>query len=531
MTNSIVHIIGAGISGLTIAHLLSTRYKNIKVHIYEKKNYIGGKVGMTRENGYLQEHSPRIFSDNYINFFNLMKEIPTKDNKKVYDKVTSKLNNYLINKDCSYTSVSLLSLITSMSFCDILTISYYIIRGLLSSEDRLRNEYDRIKVIDIIDSEKSKKILEKLAYIVGEKLEILPMYKLYKIVEYEIKKLTFDYPIFRKRGPMHFTDSLDTVIFDNWKTFLEKNGVEFHLNTSYINSTIVDNNIIDFSINTKNGEKIDIDIHENDFIVLALNIEALDEINKKIHFTNVKDLLDLRLKTSNHQYATQVYFKDKITFKKLGTVMVDNFIIQPLGDFYNDIEKSLQSSKIKSFWSIGLANPKLYNEYLGKTYESMTYTEFQSVIRHLIKSNRCLQKYIVEDLSEIDIIDIKIWKDEDLYFWNSNDTVKKRPGVLTKYNNLLLSGAVIDNNFYSYFVEGASTVGFMTTNEILNKLNYSTLGFYKHYGPLLLTPFRLFDNIIYKIRLPNIIDVIIYLFQLFIIRQLIKFILKIFNWD
>jgi len=211
--------------------------------------------------------------------------------------------------------------------------------------------------------------------------------------------------------------------------------------------------------------------------------------------------------------------------------MVDNFIIQPLGDFYNDIEKSLQSSKIKSFWSIGLANPKLYNEYLGKTYESMTYTEFQSVIRHLIKSNRCLQKYIVEDLSEIDIIDIKIWKDEDLYFWNSNDTVKKRPGVLTKYNNLLLSGAVIDNNFYSYFVEGASTVGFMTTNEILNKLNYSTLGFYKHYGPLLLTPFRLFDNIIYKIRLPNIIDIIIYLFQLFIIRQLIKFILKIFNWD
>ena len=47
-------IIGGGVAGMTIAHILSKKYKDII--IIEKNNELGGKVQVTDDNGYIQEH-------------------------------------------------------------------------------------------------------------------------------------------------------------------------------------------------------------------------------------------------------------------------------------------------------------------------------------------------------------------------------------------------------------------------------------------------------------------------------------------
>mgnify|MGYP005639229175 CR=1 FL=1 len=83
MDNNIV-IIGAGISGLTVAHYLVRRGYNVS--IYEKSNVVGGMARSVRDkNNVPTEHSWRGYGPHYHNFFRLAKEIPLSNNKNKSD--------------------------------------------------------------------------------------------------------------------------------------------------------------------------------------------------------------------------------------------------------------------------------------------------------------------------------------------------------------------------------------------------------------------------------------------------------------
>lgn len=74
-------IIGAGISGLTVAHYLIEKGYNIT--IYEKDKVVGGMARSVRDNnGVPTEHSWRGYGPFYYNLFNLIKQIPDTNNKK-----------------------------------------------------------------------------------------------------------------------------------------------------------------------------------------------------------------------------------------------------------------------------------------------------------------------------------------------------------------------------------------------------------------------------------------------------------------
>jgi len=86
-----VAIIGAGISGLTIAYELVRAYRqqqgdnnatfkntNINVSIYEKSSYAGGKIiGFFKNDGKPVEHSTRIYTIGYVALFDILKNIPS----------------------------------------------------------------------------------------------------------------------------------------------------------------------------------------------------------------------------------------------------------------------------------------------------------------------------------------------------------------------------------------------------------------------------------------------------------------------
>jgi uncharacterized protein with NAD-binding domain and iron-sulfur cluster len=79
-------IIGAGISGLTIAHELVE--KNFDIEIYEKDNIIGGMAKSIRTKNYVPtEHSWRGYGPFYYNFFNIAKRIPI-DNLELFNEYT-----------------------------------------------------------------------------------------------------------------------------------------------------------------------------------------------------------------------------------------------------------------------------------------------------------------------------------------------------------------------------------------------------------------------------------------------------------
>jgi phytoene dehydrogenase-like protein len=64
-------LIGAGPTNLTIATFCSI-YKK-KCLILEKENEIGGCHRVIRENGFLTEHGPRVYSSSFINFISILK--------------------------------------------------------------------------------------------------------------------------------------------------------------------------------------------------------------------------------------------------------------------------------------------------------------------------------------------------------------------------------------------------------------------------------------------------------------------------
>ncbi|NGP89256.1 protoporphyrinogen oxidase [Fodinibius halophilus] len=75
MTNkkSAVAILGAGISGLTIAHALAK--KNISVTVYEKRDEVGGAIHSTQQDGWLIEEGPNTLMVRTQEVWDLLKEL------------------------------------------------------------------------------------------------------------------------------------------------------------------------------------------------------------------------------------------------------------------------------------------------------------------------------------------------------------------------------------------------------------------------------------------------------------------------
>ena len=103
MENNIV-VIGAGISGLTVAHYLIKNGYNVEV--YEKSNIVGGMARSVRDkNNVPTEHSWRGYGPFYYNLFKLLKEIPLKNSKKIKENFSNhELPEYSIDEVSKHTT-------------------------------------------------------------------------------------------------------------------------------------------------------------------------------------------------------------------------------------------------------------------------------------------------------------------------------------------------------------------------------------------------------------------------------------------
>jgi hypothetical protein len=83
-------LIGGGPTGLTLAWYLAQQKK--KVLIIEKEKELGGCHRVQRIDGLFTEHGPRVYSDSYINFTNLIKEMDL-DYNEIFTPYTFDLTN------------------------------------------------------------------------------------------------------------------------------------------------------------------------------------------------------------------------------------------------------------------------------------------------------------------------------------------------------------------------------------------------------------------------------------------------------
>ena len=87
-------LIGGGPTSLTLAWILGSNNK--KVLIIEKEGHLGGCHGVERVDGYFTEHGPRVYSDSYLYFMELLKDMGMKfeDLFVPYKFQISKINDY-----------------------------------------------------------------------------------------------------------------------------------------------------------------------------------------------------------------------------------------------------------------------------------------------------------------------------------------------------------------------------------------------------------------------------------------------------
>ena len=90
-------IIGGGPTGMTLAWLLED--KNRKILLIEKEEELGGRHRVQRVNGFFSEHGPRIYSNSYFMFIEILKDmdIDFKDHFIEYDTPINKINEKTIS--------------------------------------------------------------------------------------------------------------------------------------------------------------------------------------------------------------------------------------------------------------------------------------------------------------------------------------------------------------------------------------------------------------------------------------------------
>ena len=76
--NEIISIVGGGISGLYFCYNFLKKNKNTFINVYEKSNYLGGRIKTTKEektNNILFENGPWRFHKSHILLKKLLKEL------------------------------------------------------------------------------------------------------------------------------------------------------------------------------------------------------------------------------------------------------------------------------------------------------------------------------------------------------------------------------------------------------------------------------------------------------------------------
>jgi hypothetical protein len=210
-------IVGAGPSGLALAHVCSNIYR--KILIIDKEDSIGGIHRVLRDYyGIYTEYGPRTYMSVYYNFINIIKELRLDYNTLFIKYKYNFISNLLFrNKLTLYENYVLICAYMKYLFND----NY----GKNTSLYEYTQYYKfSTKSIDIIDS---------ICVYIDDG----------NIMTYSLNKFIKLYDVLFNSKILVPAKTLDKYLFDNWKRFLENKGVEFKLEKEIYSINIIDNSV------------------------------------------------------------------------------------------------------------------------------------------------------------------------------------------------------------------------------------------------------------------------------------------------
>jgi hypothetical protein len=431
-------IVGGGPTGMTIAWILSNQKK--KVLLIEKDEVLGGCHKVLRVNGYFTEHGPRIYSNSFLMFIELLADmdiaftdlfIPYKSKPTDIDDKTIQINNK-INLNLTFNEImalllAFLKLIVNKDYGR--TVS---IKDFMKKNNFSENSYDFIERLCLLSD--------------GATID---NYTLFQFLQYINKQ--FFYSLYQPKIPN------DRGLIKVWTEKLLKNNVKILLNSKVIKIDVQNNNVSKLIINENGIEK---EIIANKYVLTIppkpfYNLISSNPKTKNI-FGNNKELQKWKVKNSYFDYITLTFhYKNEVTLPKLngfprtpwgiGFVILSNFM-----DFKTD-EPS------KTVISICISMLNVPNEE-GKTVNQCSKEE--------------IIKYVKEQLSffpnpDLIIISPTIKKINDV--WINEDTAY----VITTEQRFIKSKGKLSNLYYVGIHNGNSSY-YVTTIEsaVQNAIHY-----------------------------------------------------------
>lgn len=279
-------IVGGGPTGLSLAWILSSYNKKVK--IIEKSDVLGGCHGVIRQNNLFSEHGPRIYVENYFMFKQILKEM----NLNFYDLFT------------------LYKFHTTSLFVDVCHLfTFHELFQLFTSFILLNESYKNISVMEYLIkynfSDKSINYINKLCIITdGANIDRYTLYNFFQIINTKLF-----YNIYQPKLPN------DIGIFKYWKDALVNNNVDISLNTNIID-IITENNNVKYVVTNNDtiyGKNFIFAIPPSNIVTIIKNKESIknafgsfDELEKFAKVTNY-----------NIYITTTFHWSDKIDLKHI----------------------------------------------------------------------------------------------------------------------------------------------------------------------------------------------------------------------
>jgi hypothetical protein len=511
MTKSI-SIFGAGISGLTIAHILCVN--GFKVTLYESENIIGGMARSKRENvsGVPTEHSWRGYAPFYHNLNNIIKQIPliNDPDKSVFDNLSPQITfSSLENiKDES----------TSPTILDFIKIGYIMGKYIFSDERDKRENY-LTRVSPVFKKHLSSKGYKFFIHFImgpgwGMDKDEASIGHYTRFSEFSVIQTNFlNIPRWKV-----MTLPTQEAWFNHWEIFLKNLGVTIEKNT-YLKQIIHSNEKIEECI-VKNDQTVK-NVKSDEYI-FSINPFNLSEIFKNSRLHNLYELQTKSNEKSDYPmiaFAIPIYSKIKWEKNSKAYILSDgplNITFYAQEQFWKN--KANLGENVQSLLSgTCIVTNKIVNLY-DKKGINLTLEELKNEIIHEFIISEDLQNIMMEynfkNLTKNDLKNIIIW-DEWKYdngqlkpkykkysnnIYNQFNRMKQKTSLINGY----ISGSHTDTSIEIWSMEGAVESGIITSNHILEK--YGKELHHLHTHSRVKTIVHSIDNGLYNMGLPHIID-------------------------
>lgn len=579
--NKKVTIIGGGIAGLSAAHELAER--GFHVTIYEANDDIGGLARSKRsaqDNGIPTEISWRGYGPYYKNVFEMMSKIPLAGKQNtVYSNLSRPIKFITPLNTIHPGTPDTVRAIDMSTFNDRRTLMWTFIKHLTASEAR-NKEYAKINAADYLKPKLTAPTYEFVTSLIGPWIGIDPQRASLFHVGNFFKFCAFSgNPMYHEAdldGPgwRHGTcgDCRDSsqyckncsdrwlVLnqptsegwFDHWKEYLQEMGVVINLNHKAIQLKSEDSNITDIEIiNTNTDEQITV---ESDYYILATNPFAAARIVEDSGLSHLPQLSLLSPLTSEGpqlQLAFFIAFEDEIKMpeSQLGITIQDspfNLTLYSQDDLWASKMKPQVSlgDGVKSLWSGTACISYIPGILYDKPFSKLTKEEFFDEIIAQIKASEEFMALISDangaDFGDFKILTMTTWdtwvfpKDADETLYTAEDpkwvtttkTAQYTPTTSTELHNLFLAGTHVKTTASFSSMEAACESGRIAANSIVERFS-DKVDVNNHKLPGWMTSLQAIDGVLYKLRLPNVSDVIAFVLTGIIIFILYILVIKI----